>query len=119
MKPMLKAVLFTLLAAPVFAQAVAHQAALTWTAPSDAIAGTTYNVSRVNAACPTSGLGGLTWKQVNNLPITTTSYTDTTIGIGQWCYYVTQVTNGVESAPSTTAGGTAKPNTVTFTVTIQ
>lgn len=106
------------LASPVFGQSTGHNAVLSWSAPSDSTTGTVYNVYRANAVCPVSGVGTLTFTQINTTPVTALTYTDNTIGIGNWCYYVTQVTSSVESAPGNTGGGVAKPKTVTFTVVI-
>ena len=101
------------------AQAQSHQAALTWTAPSDAVAGSTYNVYRASGSCPVTAPGTLTWTKLTATSISVLTYTDTTITVGAWCYYVTQVQVGIESNPSTPAGGTARPNAVTvLTITV-
>lgn len=104
---------------PVQAQA-AHSAALSWAAPSDAITTTTYNVYRLAGSCPTAPLTlplPAGWSKLTN--VSALSYTDSTITVGSWCYMVTQVTNSIESNPSNTAGGQAKPGVVTFSVVIQ
>lgn len=95
-----------------------HNAVLTWSAPADAVAGTTYDMFRVNAVCPTSGLGGLTFTKVNTTPITALTFTDASITVGNWCYYAQQNQNGATSAPSNTTGGQARPNTVTIQIVI-
>ena len=105
------------LTSPAMAQAAPHSAAVSWTAPADANATTNYNVYRLNSTCPISGIGTATWTKVAS-SLTVVNFTDTTITVGNWCYYVTQVTNGIESAPGTTAGGQAKPGVVNFSVTI-
>lgn len=91
----------------------AHQAILNWTAPADVGATTAYNVYRVNAPCPASGIGTLIWTKLTAAPITPLTYTDATITIGAWCYYVTQVQLSFESGPSPTFGGSASPFPVT------
>jgi hypothetical protein len=102
-----------LMTQPVSAQ-TAHSATLSWAAPSDAVASSTYNIYRAAGACPLSGLGTLTFSKLNTAPITALTYTDTTVGVGSWCYYGTQVQNGVESVPSNTAGGNVVPNGITI-----
>lgn len=113
-----KLIALFLFATAALAQTTGHSAVLTWTAPSDAVAGSTYNVYRANAVCPTTGITGPTWTKITPISISALTYTDSTITAGSWCYYVTQVQGGVEGNPSTTAGGQAKPNTVTFSITI-
>lgn len=91
-----------------------HSAVFTWTAPADAVATSTYDLFRANAVCPTSGLGTLTFTKVNATAIVGLTYTDGTIGVGNWCYYMQQNQNGATSQPSNTSGGQARPNTVTI-----
>lgn len=107
------------LTGPMASAQTAHSAAVSWSAPSDAISSSTYNVYRAPGACPASGLGTLTFVKLNATPITGLSYTDTTITVGSWCFYGTQVQNGVESAPSNTAGGNVSPNAPTITVVLK
>lgn len=95
-----------------------HNVVLTWAAPADAVATSTYDLFRINAVCPVSGLGGLTFTKVNTTPITALTFTDATITVGNWCYYMQQNQNGASSVPSNTAGGQAKPNTVTIQIVI-
>lgn len=111
--------LILLFAAGAQAQATAHSATLTITPASDAVAATVYNVYRAAGACPVTGTGSLTFTKLTPTPISVLIYTDTTITAGAWCYYVTASLNGVESSPSVTAGGTAKPGVVTFSIVIQ
>jgi hypothetical protein len=106
-----------LAALPVNAQG--HTASLNWTAASDAVAGSTYNVYRAAGSCPATAPGTLTWTKLTATSISSLSFTDSTITVGAWCYYVTQVQVSIESLPSVPAGGTAQPNTVTFTVVIK
>lgn len=94
---------------------MAHQAVLSWSAPSDATTGSTYNVYRAVGVCPTSGLGSLTFVKLNSTGITGLSFTDTSVSVGNsYCYYGTQVQGSAESVPSNTAGGTLRPNAVTI-----
>lgn len=95
-----------------------HSTTLTWSAPADVVAGSTYDVLRANAVCPVSGLGTLTFTKVNASAIVGLTFTDGTIGVGNWCYYVTQSQNGATSLPSNTTGGQARPNTVTVQIVI-
>lgn len=83
-----------------------HSAALNWSAPSDAVSSTTYSIYRSNETCPAAPDTTFTLLTTG---VTGTSYTDTSIGVGNWCYYVEQVQNSVSSAPSNMAGGTAAP----------
>ena len=99
----------------VSAQATGHSAVLTWSPPTDVIPGETYNVYRTANACPATTA---TFAKINSSPVTTPTYTDSTITAGSWCYQITAVQNGVESAPSVSSGGNAKPNTVTITTVI-
>jgi hypothetical protein len=107
------------LAGAIPANAQGHTANLNWTAPSDTVAGSTYNVYRSAGVCPATAPGTLTWTKLTATPVASLSFTDSTITVGAWCYYVTQVQAGIESVPSVPAGGTAQPKTVTFTVVIQ
>ena len=69
---------------------------VSWTASSDAGGNPSlvYNVYRAGS-CP----GQFT--KLNSAPLSDTSYLDTNVGVGAvYCYQVTAVINGVESAPS-------------------
>jgi len=105
--------LFSFLAAPIFA--AGHSALLNWTAPSDATVGTTYSVYRMSGACPATPGTAFTLLASG---VTTTTYTDATVTVGTWCYYVEQVQNSTNSVPSNLAGGTAAPFAATITVTV-
>lgn len=102
---------------PLRAQA-AHSAVIKWNASSDAAANPTlgYNVYKLVGACPASGTAG--FAKVNSTPISALTFTDSGIGVGPVCYYVTSTLNAAESIPSNTAGGTVSPATVTITVTV-
>ncbi|HEY2823073.1 MAG TPA: hypothetical protein VGJ06_18655 [Candidatus Acidoferrum sp.] len=91
-----------------------HSASLSWTASSDAAANSAlgYNVYRLAGACPASGTAGFT--KLNSTPVTTTTYSDTTIGPGSFCYYVTATLNGAESVPSNTAPAVILPGAPTL-----
>jgi hypothetical protein len=91
-----------------------HSASLSWTASSDAAANSTlgYNVYRLTGACPASGTAGFT--KLNSTPVTSTTYSDTTIGPGSFCYYVTATLNGAESVPSNTASAVVLPGAPTL-----
>jgi hypothetical protein len=91
---------------PVQAFAASHQAVLNWTASSDAVPSSTYSIFRASGACPAAPGTGFTLLASG---VTGTTFTDTTITVGTWCYYVEQVQNGTNSAPSDLAGGTAAP----------
>jgi hypothetical protein len=75
---------------------------LTW---ADADTGVTFNVYRASGVCPaTTGAG--TWTKLNAVPVTALTYTDLTVGgVGStYCYYVTALSGGIESAPSNMTG---------------
>jgi hypothetical protein len=99
------------LAAPARAQ---HSASLAWTASSDAAANPTigYNVYRLAGACPATGTAGFT--KLTATPLTTTTFADTTVGLGTFCYYVTATLNGAESVPSNTASAVILPGAPTL-----
>jgi hypothetical protein len=102
---------FAFLASPARAQ---HSASLSWTASSDAAANPTlgYNVYRLAGACPASGTNGFT--KLNTSPVTTTTFSDASVGLGSFCYYVTATLNGAESVPSNTASAVILPGAPTL-----
>jgi hypothetical protein len=85
-----------------------HSTKLNWTAPTDANATSIYNVYRAKTVCPVTGPGGVKWSKLASTGALT--YTDFSVTPGPWCYYVTQVQSGLESAPSNLAGATVPPN---------
>jgi hypothetical protein len=85
--------LLMLAVTPVFAQAAGHSVVLTWNAPSDAIASSTYNIYKGAGLCSTNP----TMVQVNTTPIAALTYTDPE-PVGAYCYSATQAQNGAESA---------------------
>jgi hypothetical protein len=102
--------------------AAPHSATLTWTASVDMPAtippGSGYNIYRLNAACPASVTSLVGWTQVNMVPVTVNTYTDSTLTPGQWCYSAVTVLNGGISNPSNTAAAPlapAAPTSVTVT----
>jgi hypothetical protein len=86
------------------ATATSRAVLLTWTASTDA--GAAYNIYRLTGLCPTSGTTGFT-----NIgtAITATTYTDTTVGVGPYCYYATATLNGEESTPSNLVSANVLP----------
>ncbi len=89
-------------ASPAHAQYIVR---LTWTASSDAAANPslTYDVYRA-ASCPGH------FVKINSAPVTGTSYVDSSVGTGvAYCYQVTAVLAGVESAPSNQAVAAVPP----------
>lgn len=94
-------------ASPVPSPTGGHQVTLTWTAASDAIASSTYTVYRISGTCP----GTVTLSSFTAITpgVTGTTSVDSTVTPGLYCYVVTQVQGGAESAPSNTAQATIKP----------
>lgn len=86
-----------LLALPIFGQAAQHSVTLTWTDTSNP-AGTTYSVYRATGVCS----GAPTFSKLLT-GVTAKTYTDATVTPGNYCYQVTAVFAGIESAPSPTA----------------
>ncbi|HUJ33272.1 MAG TPA: hypothetical protein VLY23_18465 [Candidatus Acidoferrum sp.] len=79
----------------------AHCVNLSWTAPADASGSSTYNVYRMAGACPASAptsTAGFT--KLTAAPQAATTYSDSTVTPGSWCYVATQVAGALESAPS-------------------
>lgn len=118
----LRSVLLTVavLLLAVSATCQAHSVTLNWTASADAAGNPTltYNVYRAAAACPTDGTQPAGMAKVANVSAVT--YQDTAVSVGQsYCYAITALLNGSESAYSNTAGGTipvAPPGTITIVV---
>jgi hypothetical protein len=94
MKRFLSLLLFS--GACAFAQST-HSATLTWVDKLNPT-GTTYNVYRAPGLCS----GTPTFSKITTA-VTVTTYQDTTVTPGGYCYEVTAVFNGVESTPSNTA----------------
>jgi hypothetical protein len=78
-------------------------------APSDANATTNYKFYVDLKACPADGSAPSTATLANSaVTITGLVYYDIE-PVGPYCYYVTAVTNGVESAPSNTSTAVIRP----------
>jgi len=87
------------------AHAQAHSASLTWTASTDS--GVSYNVYRLSGACPSTATSG--FAKINAALVTATTYADSTVAPGTYCYYATAVLNGAESIPSNLASAVILP----------
>jgi|ERR1700674_2555284 hypothetical protein len=85
--------------------AQAHSASLTWTASTDS--GVSYNIYRLSGACPSAATTG--FAKITAAPLTATTYTDSTVAPGTYCYYATAVLNGAESIPSNLASAVILP----------
>jgi len=87
-----------LLALPLFSQAPAqHSVTLTWADTANP-AGTTYSVYRATGVCS----GAPTFSKLLT-GVAAKTYIDATVTPGNYCYQVTAVFTGIESAPSNTA----------------
>ena len=95
--------IFILFCAVVHARA--HAVSLTWTASIDG--GVGYNVYRFSGACPAAGTIG--FSKITATPLTATTYTDSAVAPGTYCYYATAVLNGAESVPSNLASAVILP----------
>jgi hypothetical protein len=106
------ALLFVLFAALALGQT--HSAALSWTtgAGNPAPPATTSNVYRLTGTCPSNPVWGT---PLNTSPITGTTYTDLAVtATTEYCYTVTNVVAGVESAKmSPPVAATIPPSTPT------
>jgi hypothetical protein len=99
------------------ATASGHTVNLSWGASPDAAANPTltYNIYRLAGACPSgapatvAALTSAGFAAANSAPITTTSYSDTTIGPGSYCYAATAVLSAAESVPSNLAPAVILP----------
>lgn len=80
-----------------FALAAPHSVALTWSDSDSAVSGIGYNVYRAPGTCSASSV----FSKLTATPITSLSYTDATVSLGNsYCYQVTATLAGGESAPS-------------------
>ena len=89
--------LIVVIACPMFSQALTHAATLTWTDPNNPT-GTSYNIHRAPGLCSGSPVFATLATAVTGL-----TYTDGTVTPGNYCYAVTAVAGGVESAMSNAA----------------
>jgi hypothetical protein len=90
-----------------------HYVTLTWSDPVNP-PGTTYNLYRANGLCS----GSPAYNKIQT-GIAALTVDDHTVVIGNLCYYVTAVSNNIESAPSNTAAALVPaepPATLTATV---
>lgn len=95
-----------------------HTVSLAWTASSDAAANSslTYNVYRLNGACPATApaaISGSGFTKLNTTPITTTAYVDSGLAPGTYCYFASAFLNLTESNPSNDASGIVQPKAPT------
>ena len=100
------AIVFSL---PVQAQTVVHKADLTWSMSPDAVAdptlAITYNVYRANGTCPADGSYPLATASKLAANLTTLSFSDTNVKVGQtYCYAITAVLGSAESGAQPSAG---------------
>lgn len=89
------------------ASAPAHSVTLTWTPSADSDGGTvgSNNVYRAPGACSAAG----TMAQIATA-VAAPTYKDGTVAVGEsYCYEVTFVINGTESAPTNEVSVTVKP----------
>lgn len=87
----------------------AHSVQLTYGASSDAGSNPslTYNVYRATSACTSTP----TFAKINASPVTGLSFSDPNVSVGNtYCYQVTAVLNGLESAPSNSASAVILPS---------
>jgi hypothetical protein len=84
-----------------------HNVQLTWLASPDAAANPslTYNVYR-SLTCDG------TFSKLNSSPVANTSYLDTSVLAGSYCYQVTSLLSGIEGSPSNQAAVVTAANTL-------
>ena len=95
---MIKTIALLMLCAFAALAQTAHSATLTWADTLNPPA-TTYSVYRATGLCS----GTPTYAKIATA-LTAKTYEDTTVQPGNYCYTVTASYNGMESAPSNTAG---------------
>jgi hypothetical protein len=87
------------------AMAASHSVGLSWTPGSD---DTGFNIYRASGVCPatvtptTTGFSKLGSSTVD-------TYTDATVTLGTWCYFVTGTANSAESAASNSVNPVVAP----------
>jgi hypothetical protein len=86
-----------------------HSVTLTWTASTDAIGNPTlfYDVYRAPVACTATPTP--TFSRVGSTAPLATTFTDTAVPLGVFCYVVTSLVNGAESVSSNTAPAVILP----------
>lgn len=100
------------------ASAAPHSVTLTFTASADDLgstgAGYGYTAWRASGTCPTTAPTTTTgFTALNSMPFLTTTYTDSTVTVGQFCYLVTFTSGTAQSLPSNTAGAAVLPQAPT------
>ena len=101
----LSAALFLFIAMLAFPAHAQYTVKLSWTASSSAAANPslTYNVYRASSCAAR-------FSKINSVPVTGTMFVDSGAGSGAaYCYQVTAVLAGVESAPSNQASAAVPP----------
>lgn len=107
--------LLFLICIPVKAQAT-HSVGLTWIPAGDSTTATIFHIYRALGSCANgvvpSTLTTLSFVRLDGASsaISSPNFTDATVGVGAFCYYVTAQLNGAESDPSLTAGAMVKPS---------
>src|SRR5271170_5352278 len=90
---------FLLCAVSLFAQTTGHTVNLSWTAGAD---DTGFKIYRTTGVCPTNITSTTGFTLLATLTTATpTTYTDTGIVAGVYCYTVTGTAGGAESIPTT------------------
>lgn len=84
---------------------------VTWTA--SVTPSVTYNVYRAALSCTSA----TSFSKLNTSPINTTSYTDSTVAPGTYCYYATSFLSPQESVPSNKGEATIIAPPTNFSVT--
>lgn len=112
-------------ALPAFGQ-TSHSGKITWTLSVDDTAANcpvatpapcSYSILRAPVACASATSSNFV--VIGTAANQTTSFTDTTLGMGNWCYAMVFTVNGTPSVDSNTAGGTVKPLPPTISATLQ
>jgi hypothetical protein len=76
-----------------------HSVVLTWTAPADVSASSTYDIFKLSSAsCPASGTTGFV--KITAAPVAVLTFTDNAPNVGSQCYYAVQNQGGAASGPS-------------------
>src|SRR4029077_7807370 len=104
-------VVLLLLSTWLLAQAT-HTVTLTWVDASNPV-GTTYNVKRATGTCS----GTPAFSTIASA-VAVKTYTDSTVGVGNWCYIVTAVFSGIESQPSNSVNPVVGPFAVTLSAVV-